>query len=200
MGSLFFYMANTCLGFVMIDLDGVIKEDWLALSEDKHDSLTIGPEEKLDRCLFARIRKRLTLSLSVMCHLLWYHPFLGLLCVCSCLVSFSPFSLSWHLTMRLICVCVSLALFLSPDVFLIATFPHLSQPVCISSSTSDMQNRKRNPKKKTIITITSSRNPLCLCATVAEHGSTMFKDWITSFLLSFVKICSVFKRCRLYHK
>ena len=148
MGSLFFYMANTCLGFVMIDLDGVIKEDWLALSEDKHDSLTIGPEEKLDRCLFAGIRRRLTLSLSVMCHLLWYHPFLGLLCVCSCLVSFSPFSLSWHLTMRLICVCVSLALFLSPDVFLIATFPRLSQPVCISSSTSDMQNRKRNPKKK----------------------------------------------------
>lgn len=39
-----FYMANTCLGFVMIDLDGVIKEDWLALSEDNHDSFTTGPE------------------------------------------------------------------------------------------------------------------------------------------------------------
>ena len=35
-------MANMCLGFVMIDLDGVIGKDWLALSEDNHDSFTVG--------------------------------------------------------------------------------------------------------------------------------------------------------------
>lgn len=31
-------VANMCLGFGMIDLDGVIEEDWLAFSEDNHDS------------------------------------------------------------------------------------------------------------------------------------------------------------------
>ena len=37
-----FYMVDTCLGFVMIDLDGVIEKDWQALSEVIHDSFTIG--------------------------------------------------------------------------------------------------------------------------------------------------------------
>lgn len=37
-----FYMANMCLGFVKIDLDGIIEKDWLAFSEDNHDSLSTG--------------------------------------------------------------------------------------------------------------------------------------------------------------
>lgn len=37
-----FDVVNMCLGFVMIDLDGVIKKDWLTFSEDNHDSFTTG--------------------------------------------------------------------------------------------------------------------------------------------------------------
>lgn len=162
-------MANTCLGFVMIDLDGVIKEDWLALSEDNHDSFTTGREGEaawLLACWNQETPHAFSLgnvSFALISSLSWS------LCVCSCLVSFSPFSLSQYLTMRLICVCVSLALFLSPNVFLITTSPRLSQPVCISSSTSNMQN---NNNKKNTINISSSRDfslPLRYSCRTWEH-------------------------------
>lgn len=64
-----FYMANTCLGFVMIDLDGVIKRDWLASSEDNHDSSTIGTgTDWVFACLLEL--GNISRSLLVMCHLL----------------------------------------------------------------------------------------------------------------------------------
>lgn len=56
-----------CLGFVMIDLDGVIEEDWLALSQDNHDTFNRWDRDRLGVCLSAGIRdirKHLTLSLG----------------------------------------------------------------------------------------------------------------------------------------
>lgn len=64
-----FYMADTCLDFVMIDLDGAIVKDWQALSEDNHDSFTIGTETGW---VFACLLELgiISRSLLVMCHLL----------------------------------------------------------------------------------------------------------------------------------
>lgn len=75
-----FYVVNMCLGFVMIDLDGVIKKDWLAFSEDNHDSFTTG----IDWVELGNISR----ALLVMCHLLWYHLFL---CLSQSVLLWSPF-------------------------------------------------------------------------------------------------------------
>lgn len=64
-----FCMPNTCLGVVMIDLNGVIKKDWLALSEDNHDSVTTGTgTSRVFACLVEL--GNLSRSPLVMCHLL----------------------------------------------------------------------------------------------------------------------------------
>lgn len=64
-----FVMTNTCLGVVMIDLDGVIKKDWLALSKDNHDSFTTGTETGWVFACLVELGK-ISRSTLVMCHLL----------------------------------------------------------------------------------------------------------------------------------
>lgn len=61
-GDCGFYMVNMCLVFVLIDLDCVIKKDWLAFSEDNHDSFTTGS---------SRERENFSRLLLLMCHLLY---------------------------------------------------------------------------------------------------------------------------------
>lgn len=69
-----FCMANTPLAEVMIDLDGVIKKDWLVLSKDNHDSFTTGTETGWVFACLVELRN-ISRSPLVMCHLLWYHLF-----------------------------------------------------------------------------------------------------------------------------
>lgn len=59
----FHFLADSCLGFVMIDLDCVIKKDWPALLEDNHD-LCRWDRHSLLVCLSAEIRNHLTLTLD----------------------------------------------------------------------------------------------------------------------------------------
>lgn len=116
-GESSFYMANTCLGFVMIDLDGVIEKDWLALLEDNHDSFTIGTGTGW---MFACLLELGNISrfLLVMCHLLRYHLSLSLF-LSVVLWSFFPLSPCLHIS-----VCL---FFLSVFAFCLPSSFH---PIC----------------------------------------------------------------------
>lgn len=135
-GESSFYMANTCLGSVMIDLDGVIEKDWLALLEDNHDSFTIGTGTGW---MFACLLELGNISrfLLVMCHLLRYHLSLSLFLSVVLWSFFPPFSMSTYISLSILrkCFCLLLALFISPYMFFITTAFCLSQPICISSNT-----------------------------------------------------------------
>ena len=102
-------LPYSCLGIGMIDLDGVIERDWIALLEDNWVSFASGTGDSHVVCSFADVRKPLTYTLIssvplsrflfISCILCQSHSpchtLISILCLCLC-ICLSAVNLSFH--------------------------------------------------------------------------------------------------------